>query len=175
MEVTFIPQLNSSFKDVYDVYLEGELIGCIKLMLNRVWFSLSAPDDLPIIAENGRDVECFCSKEDAAVRLVAVWKRRKMSASVPPMISDERCSTNSFERSKAIVSEAWTLLCRYWKQLLILYITTFSVSYCFHSVAYSRSPWGQFEAANESALKVCRAAGADMCEFRVDMLTEEDL
>lgn len=172
MEVTFIPQSNSSFTDVY---LEGELIGCVQLMPTRVWLSLTAPDDLPIIAESGRDVERFCSKEDAAVRLVAVWKLRKMSASVPPMISDERCSTNSFERSKAIVSGAWALLWRYRKQLLILYITIFSVSYCFHSVAYWRSPLGQFEAANESALKVCRAAGADTCEFKVDMLKGEDL
>lgn len=76
MEVTFIPQPLGSFVDVYS---EGELIGCVQLMPTGVWLALSEETDLPIIAESGRGVERFQSKEDAANRLIAVWQLRRMA------------------------------------------------------------------------------------------------
>lgn len=75
MEVTFIPQQPSSFEDVY---LAGELIGCVQFMPTGVWFALIEPDDLPIIAASGRGVERFQSREAAADRLIAVWRLRRM-------------------------------------------------------------------------------------------------
>ena len=76
MKVTFIPQPAGSF---LDVYLEGDLIGCVQPMPTGVWLALIEPEELPIIAGSGRGVERFQSREDAANRLIAVWKMRKMT------------------------------------------------------------------------------------------------
>lgn len=79
MEITFIPQPPD--EDYEDVYAEGDMIGCVRYYQHTdQWIALTV-DDLPIVDENGRGNAHFQTKEEAAGRLVSVFKPRKMTDS----------------------------------------------------------------------------------------------
>lgn len=77
MKVTFIPQSPDGAYE--DVYLEGEMIGCVRYYrLTARWVALTM-NDVPIVNENGRGNAHFQTREEAAGRLANILTLRKMA------------------------------------------------------------------------------------------------